>query len=212
MKNNQNGRSMVEMLGVLAIIGVLSAGGLAGYSKAMFKHKLNNTMDQLTMLVTNIRTMYGTQDSYKDLSNVQAVSLGIVPAAMKGTAKAAVAPQGKEGEDGYVAGSAASQELVNPFKGTVTIEPSGATAKGDNRAFTVTYAGLPTEACIALVTADWGAGAGSGFIAVAAGSEKIEDALVGSGLGGRAEGAAYSVGNAINVCGSTTNTVALKFY
>ena len=31
MKNNQSGRSMVEMLGVLAIIGVLSAGGLAGY-------------------------------------------------------------------------------------------------------------------------------------------------------------------------------------
>lgn len=32
---------MVEMLGVLAIIGVLSVGAIAGYSKAMFKHKLN---------------------------------------------------------------------------------------------------------------------------------------------------------------------------
>ena len=29
------GRSMIEMLGVLAIIGVLSVGGIAGYSKAM---------------------------------------------------------------------------------------------------------------------------------------------------------------------------------
>ena len=29
------GRSMVEMLGVLAIIGVLSVGAIAGYSKAM---------------------------------------------------------------------------------------------------------------------------------------------------------------------------------
>ena len=31
------GRSMVEMLGVLAIIGVLSVGAIAGYSKAMMK-------------------------------------------------------------------------------------------------------------------------------------------------------------------------------
>ena len=30
-KNEQTGRSMVEMLGVLAIIGVLSVGGIAGY-------------------------------------------------------------------------------------------------------------------------------------------------------------------------------------
>ena len=32
-----SGRSMIEMLGVLAIIGVLSVGGIAGYSKAMQK-------------------------------------------------------------------------------------------------------------------------------------------------------------------------------
>ncbi|HCU59322.1 MAG TPA: hypothetical protein DIC64_05005 [Alphaproteobacteria bacterium] len=36
---------MVEMLGVLAIIGVLSAGALAGYSKAMFRHRVNQTID-----------------------------------------------------------------------------------------------------------------------------------------------------------------------
>ena len=33
-KGAQVGRSMVEMLGVLAILGVLSVGGIAGYSKA----------------------------------------------------------------------------------------------------------------------------------------------------------------------------------
>ncbi len=43
MKQEQNGRSMIEMLGVLAIIGVLSVGGIAGYSKAMMKFKINKT-------------------------------------------------------------------------------------------------------------------------------------------------------------------------
>ena len=43
LKNNNIGRSMIEMLGVLAIIAVLSVGGIAGYSKAMEKFKLNKT-------------------------------------------------------------------------------------------------------------------------------------------------------------------------
>ena len=34
-KTNETGRSMVEMLGVLAIVGVLSVGGISAYSKAV---------------------------------------------------------------------------------------------------------------------------------------------------------------------------------
>ena len=45
--NTQSGRSMVEMLGVLAIIGVLSVGAIAGYSKAMMKYRLNKQTEQI---------------------------------------------------------------------------------------------------------------------------------------------------------------------
>ena len=48
------GRSMVEMLGVLAIIGVLSVGAIAGYSKAMTKYKLNKQSEQLTQVLNSI--------------------------------------------------------------------------------------------------------------------------------------------------------------
>ena len=54
------GRSMVEMLGVLAIIGVLSVGAIAGYSKAMMKYKLNKQAEQISWL---LNAMY----RYKDL-------------------------------------------------------------------------------------------------------------------------------------------------
>ena len=37
---------MIEMLGVLAIIGVLSVGGIAGYSKAMEMYKLNKLIQE----------------------------------------------------------------------------------------------------------------------------------------------------------------------
>ncbi len=45
------GRSMIEMLGVLAIIGVLSVGGIAGYSKAMEKYKLNKTVEEYSYVI-----------------------------------------------------------------------------------------------------------------------------------------------------------------
>ena len=46
--DNCVGRSMIEMLGVLAIIGVLSVGGIAGYSKAMEQYKIIKSVDYLT--------------------------------------------------------------------------------------------------------------------------------------------------------------------
>ena len=48
---SENGRSMVDMLGVLAIIGVLSVGAIAGYSKAMTKYKLNKQAEQISSIL-----------------------------------------------------------------------------------------------------------------------------------------------------------------
>ena len=56
-KKSESGRSMVEMLGVLAIIGVLSVGGIAGYSLSMRRHRANTIMDLMSkyaLLVYNI--------------------------------------------------------------------------------------------------------------------------------------------------------------
>ena len=73
------GRSMVEMLGVLAIIGVLSVGAIAGYSKAMFKYKLNKQTTQigyiLDYLIANQDALKGADFHLKNILN----KLGIVP-------------------------------------------------------------------------------------------------------------------------------------
>lgn len=60
MKINQIGRSMIEMLGVLAIIGVLSVGSIAGYSKAMMKYKMNKHAERFNMLLTNVLQISGS--------------------------------------------------------------------------------------------------------------------------------------------------------
>jgi len=57
-KVTQNGRSMIEMLGVLAIVGVLSAGGIAGYSMAMQSYKTNLLMERINLVATRARSVY----------------------------------------------------------------------------------------------------------------------------------------------------------
>ena len=47
--NQESGRSMVEMLGVLAIIGVLSIGGIAGYTMAMNRFQANEVLNAASM-------------------------------------------------------------------------------------------------------------------------------------------------------------------
>ena len=48
MRVNEQGRSMIEMLGVLAIMERMSVGGIAGYSKAMAKFKPIKLLTRLT--------------------------------------------------------------------------------------------------------------------------------------------------------------------
>ena len=150
--SDQSGRSMVEMLGVLAIIGVLSVGGIAGYSKAMAKFKLTKAMDQVSTTVTNIRTLYSGQPNYNGLTTTVAIAMGAVGAEMLNG----------------VATSTASQ-AYNAFNGQVTIDSASVNNNAD-AGFTVTFFGLGKEACVALSTADWGSGSGSGLVSVSAGT------------------------------------------
>lgn len=155
MRVNESGRSMIEMLGVLAIVGVLSVGGIAGYSKAMTKFKTNKVADQVSMIITNIRTLYAQQTTYDGLNFQNAVKMGVIP--------------------DEVGTDASKSNGTNPFAGQVTIGvgKTGNDGMGGNTgAFYLSYAGLPKEACVTLATNDWGSGYSSGFIGmkVAAGS------------------------------------------
>ncbi len=78
-KNNQTGRSMVEMLGVLAIIGVLSVGAIAGYQKAMFKQKMNKTMDILSHAVNRVAELDTMKLGEEIMGAEDAIKYGIIP-------------------------------------------------------------------------------------------------------------------------------------
>lgn len=52
--NYESGRSMVEMLGTLAIIGVLSIGGIVGYSYGIDKYRANKTMHDIQLRAVDL--------------------------------------------------------------------------------------------------------------------------------------------------------------
>lgn len=197
---NESGRSMIEMLGVLAIIGVLSVGGIAGFSKAMEKYRVNKTIQQVTMVAGNIRILFGSQKDYRDL------------------------PASYNDLDFYKRTKIVSEEmiegnnLVNPFSGYMYIAPFGRFTADDKKAVLLTYTGIPQEACIDLATIDWNTGAGGGLVAVSVGTGSPSAAGMLSGCTGdygavcEGEGV-MSVSRAVTYCTSSdNNTFGLKFY
>ncbi len=84
MRNNESGRSMVEMLGVLAIMGILSIGGIAGYTYAMNRLKANDIIDGVNKraVALSTYTLLGTGVSATTLDAEFANKIGDFPVAL----------------------------------------------------------------------------------------------------------------------------------
>lgn len=139
---NQSGRSMVEMLGVLAIIGVLSVGGIAGYSLAMQKYRTSQGIEDVQLLMTNVRTLFAAQDNYADLTNDLLANAGILT----------------------------SKDQKSSFGTNLTITAgaagqvgTGGTAYLKDETFTITVVDVPAASCVPIATSNWGT-VGSGFL------------------------------------------------
>ncbi|MBR4927279.1 MAG: hypothetical protein IKY98_03020 [Alphaproteobacteria bacterium] len=50
MKQLESGRSMIETIGVLAVMGVLTIGGIAGYNYAINKHRANQVLQDIRLI------------------------------------------------------------------------------------------------------------------------------------------------------------------
>ena len=126
---NQFGRSMIEMLGVLAIVGVLSVGGIAGYKKAMTKFKTNNIVEEMLTIAANVKTL---TLRFKKYTNIDKVAL-----------KMKAVPDKLLSADGKNFGA-------NAFGGSVDVKEFG------DRSFYVAMSGLPKDVCIDIATKDFG--------------------------------------------------------
>jgi len=139
----QYGRSMIEMLGVLAIIGVLSVGGIAGYSKAMQKYRINKTIEQITLIAGNVRTFFAPQRSYEGLSGCYNDN-----DYCKLIKKAKLMPDEMWDDT--------DKQFNNVFGYRVELQNAHKSSNTDNQAFRIRYA-VPAdyELCIELASYEW---------------------------------------------------------
>ena len=62
-------RSMIEMLGVLAIMGVLTVGAIGLISTAMRTQKRNTVNEEVLQMVTGVRQLLGEYDDFSHIDN-----------------------------------------------------------------------------------------------------------------------------------------------
>ena len=205
----QYGRSMIEMLGVLAIIGVLSVGGIAGYSKAMTKYRVNKTIEQITLIAGNVRAFFASQRNYNDVANEEVLKkANIIPAEMWGTIKDHVSEQTWEG-------------VEHVFGGEIMVyEAEKTSISSSHDAFVLIPSDLPQEACIELVTMDWRANSGSSIISIIVnandplsyiGEGFYTDTCESSNIAVCAKDMPMSIDKATSAC-KENNSITMKFY
>ena len=74
-KTNEFGRSMVEMLAVLAIAGVITVGGMSGFRTAMNKMRANAIAEVIAEMSVNAQTQNRCLDleDLDDIENIKCV-------------------------------------------------------------------------------------------------------------------------------------------
>ena len=65
----ESGRSMIEMLGVLAIMGVITVGAIGMISTAMRTQKRNTVNEEVLQIVTGVRQLLGEYDDFSNINN-----------------------------------------------------------------------------------------------------------------------------------------------
>lgn len=65
----ESGRSMIEMIGVLAIMGIITAGAFALISTALHTQKRSRVTDDVTTIVSGVRNLLGEYDDFSNIDN-----------------------------------------------------------------------------------------------------------------------------------------------
>ena len=130
-KEFQKGRSMVEMLAVLMIIGVLTVGALAGFRQTTEKYKTGKMHNDILSISSETVNLYSWMRGFpaEGLSIAVLCNNEIFPDGCK-----------KEGE---------KVKANNPFGGEYTVTPDV------NQYLTITATNLPSTVCEDLTIREW---------------------------------------------------------
>ena len=125
-KNCESGRSMVEIVGVLAVMGLITAGAFVLIRSGGATQKRSRAMDDVAVIAENIRGLYAESDDFKDLTDNDAKGTVLIDALYLNTA--------------------------TPFGGKTSYT---VVRTDDAQGFVVKLSGLTIQDCSALAAAAW---------------------------------------------------------
>jgi type II secretory pathway pseudopilin PulG len=126
--SNENGASMVEILCVLAFVGIVTLGALAAYSKIMSKFKTTQAINQAQHVMKSLSTYFAAYRQYPVISAEKIYRLGFL------------------GDESY---DATNHSTMHPFGGLITFSTAD-----DGKMYSFQYDTLPVSACVAMATMD----------------------------------------------------------
>ena len=160
MKNNQSGRSMIEMLCVLGIIAMLTMGAISGYQTMINKYYAAKTAEYLSLLITQLKTTFSPQENYNGLSASTLLNLGVLPAEFGTDPSKIASPYG-----GLLNAYASNRRQINGGE-----DPNYKVENADTSAV-LELGNISSGLCRLLMTADWGNQVKGGIIAIVAANE-----------------------------------------
>ena len=163
-KISQSGRSMMEMLGVLAIVGVLSVGGFAMVGKMQANYEANKVMDEIADLANRIKPVFRDYENKPEYYNNM----------NKYLRKAKAYPDSfNENESGtidnsdFLGSTGIGYEVRYVCKGSVA---TGQKCNG-TKYYMIFLKNMTEDLCNQVVTSNWGSPSTNGFIGIGAHSE-----------------------------------------
>ena len=79
-KKRESGRSMIEIVGVLGVMGLITAGAFVLIRSGSATQKLNRVKDDVAMIAENIRGVYAESDDFSGLTDVDAEGTALIDA------------------------------------------------------------------------------------------------------------------------------------
>ena len=155
MSKEDRGSTLIEMMGVITIVGVLAAGAWLLISSAMGKYRISATMAQLHSLQKGITRFYAADGNYNNLNMNDLIANRVPPVAM-----------------------IHGDKLHHPFGDEVEIDKvsySDISEYGSSSdSFTITFKGLKKKACAELASISWVEHDSVNLVSIQVGNDKYE--------------------------------------
>jgi hypothetical protein len=182
---------MIEMLGVLSIIGVLTVGGYGLISKMQENNRINEVIDNVTSLAYRVRPLARDYQEGDSCSS----SKCLTKYAYQGKAY----PEGLEYSNYYFTDRNNVKYRVhyNPTTGATSVDSGGAL-------FVIAVSGFTEKMCLQLATTNYGSKSTNGYMGMEIGTGTDDTIL--SKLSGQ-----RTIGQAINECNGTNTVIHLAF-